>query len=318
MCTSIAPLGHPPTKTPGQISDQAQAWYQSYNGSNGPENMDGMSLEQLYSLLRQVGIHYRELPMTDSAIAGALSAGYPVIVSVAETSVFDTALGRNPYPWTPQGNHVIVITGIHTATQWDVRDSANIAAPNSLRAGPRFYDRQQLQYVSVTAIGGSPVSQVPQGWHDDGHTLMSPAGIPVVLGFRDYVLNNQWNPSNVPLRAEFHLSQLEQANPALGGGQQQPFKLIVLEYPDNERKVIEMWTGQEVMSLQLLVANLKAQLAASDAKTQAAIDELDACQNATAAVPVVNPTAPLPADYTKVKIFLDAQILAMQSFDASL
>lgn len=308
MCMSMAPLGQPPKKTPGQILQFAEAAYAQYNGSNLASNTDGMSLEQLYSLLRQVNIPYKPVAMNDGAIASAISQGFPVVASVPETSVFDIALGRNPYPWKAQGNHVIVLTGINSSLAWDVRDSANIAPPNSLRPGPRAYDRRKLQYVSTTAIGAAHVFQVPQGWHDDGKTLTAPNGVSVAMGFRDYVCNHSWNPDNYPIRSQVHLSPLEQSNPGLGAGDQQAFRWIVLEWPDNEHKVIEMWTGQELVALQLSVANLKAQFA----ECQSKLMDCQAAQ-ATAAIPVVT-----PPDYSKVKDFLGAQVTAIQAFEATL
>jgi hypothetical protein len=289
MCSSIAPLGKPPRLAPSQISNQAQQWYKDYNGDNSSANTDGMSLDQLYRLVKQAGLFYRPLPMTDGAIEASINAGYPVIVAVAETSVFDMSLGRNPYPWTPSGNHVIVVTGIRDPNSWEIRDSANIAAPNTLRPGPRQYDRHKLQYVSATAIGVTPVMAVPQGWHDDGHTLTAPNNIPVVLGFRDWVLNNHWSPGNWPLKPEMHFDQLELSNLDLGGGQRQPFRECILEYPSKTKQIVQMWVGQELLFVYQALADMKAQLA-----------------NAA------------PADNNKIKDFINAQIAAAQAFEGSL
>lgn len=49
-------------------------------------------------------------------------------------------------------------------------------------------------------IGGTPMP--PNGWVDDGITLTATNGHKVVLGFRDYILNNNWDPANVPLEEE--------------------------------------------------------------------------------------------------------------------
>src|SRR5260370_4713780 len=50
---------------------------------------------------------------------------------------------------------------------------------------------------------------IPYGWHDDGQTLTAPNGVAVVLGFREFVLNNNWNKDNWPLARQQHVDLLE-------------------------------------------------------------------------------------------------------------
>ena len=114
---------------------------------------------------------------------------------------------------------------------------------------------------------------VPTGWTDDGHTLKSPDGTPVTLGFRDHVLNSNWDPTNVPLEAEQHKLILEQSNLSLGSGQRQRFRTKTLEYTP-KLGVFEAWTGPELLwyeqqyqALLAKVANLQQQLNA-DAQAQ--------------------------------------------------
>ena len=210
-----------PILSPQQISDMAQAAYARYNGSNTSANMNGMSLPQLYSLLKEVGLHYQGTKLDIAHIQSWLHAGYPVIVAVAEPCIRDLDLNDTvPYPWTPTGNHVIVLTGLD-GDNFFARDTANIIAPNTLRPGPRRYDAQALArgLVSATAIVPSwlpiptqdidphnpPVASVigvPAGWHDDGTTLTAKNGIKVVKGFRAKILSGKWDAENVPYEPE--------------------------------------------------------------------------------------------------------------------
>lgn len=153
MARSIAPSGQSPTLSPQQIVNQAEAAYARYDGSNSPANEEGMSLQQLYDLLQEVGLHWQTIAMDAETIRTWVHAGYPVIVAVPEISVHDLALGDVvPYPWNPVGNHIIVITGIDANQNFMVRDSANITPASVLRPGPRTYDAHKLQYVSATAV----------------------------------------------------------------------------------------------------------------------------------------------------------------------
>ncbi len=88
-------------------------------------------------------------------------------------------------------------------------------------------------------------SMVPQGWHDDGQTLTAPNGVAVRLGFRDFVLANNWDAGNWALAAEQGVQLLEASNPALGGGTQQLFRWAMLGYTQ-QRGVFLEWTGQEL------------------------------------------------------------------------
>ncbi|MDQ2884653.1 MAG: hypothetical protein M3Y39_01045 [Chloroflexota bacterium] len=289
MCTSMAPPGQAATKEPVQISNDALAAYARYNGDAGAGNSAGMSLPQLYSLLHEVGLHYQGTVLDLAHIRAWLRSGFPVIVAVAETCVYDLDLGdRVPYPWNPSGNHVIVLTGLDNEN-FLVRDSANIAPPNTLRQGPRRYDAQRLAagLVSATAIvppwrarptgdidptQGLPMPEtpthLPQGWSDDGRSLYAPdKKFPVVLGFRNHVLTfpGGWEADNWPMEPEHHMNQLEYSNPALGAGQQQVFRKCVLEYLPKENRIVHMWIGQELLALRNkteVSADLHSQLAA--------------------------------------------------------
>lgn len=226
MLTSASPPGEAPIKSPGQVSTDALTWYAQYNGDSSSSNMDGMSLQQLYHLLTQVHWDYKAISMSAGAVRAELGASNPVVLAVEESSVFDLQLGRNPYPWNPIYNHVILATGLAGAN-FLCRDSASIQAPNTLRPGPRTYDAERLRLVSATAcIPRFPMAgYVPGGWKDDGTVLRGPYGRGVQMGFRKYILGDKnWPPQRVALSDEIPV-------PApLGGGTLQIFPDSILRW----------------------------------------------------------------------------------------
>lgn len=113
----------------------------------------------------------------------------------------------------------------------------------------------------------TPMTQIPTGWTDDGTTLKAPDGTPVRMGFRDHVLNSNWDPANIPLEPEQHLDLVEQSNPSLGAGQAQTFRWKRLGYTP-KMGVYESWLGQELLwyvkqysAQQAQILSLQAQIA---------------------------------------------------------
>jgi hypothetical protein len=275
-------VGELPTQSVGQMIAEAEAWYAAdHGGDNSSGNTDGMSLQQLYDLIVRVGLHYSACSLDLHEIRAWVGCGYPVIISGAETGMYDIGLGdKVPYSWTPSGNHIITITGVYSDGNVLVRDTANIG-PQGVRPGPRIYDASKLVLVSATVVvppwlprppdnfdprKDNVMPAVPNGWHDDGTTLTAPNGHRVVRGFRDYILNHNWDPANVPLEEEVGLNPLEESNPSLGAGTQQVFNWTVLEWTQS-RGVLVAWSGKELMwlrsdrdKLRTQIANLQAQL----------------------------------------------------------
>jgi hypothetical protein len=114
-----------------------------------------------------------------------------------------------------------------------------------------------------TYLNGGNTMTIPQGWTDDGTTLTAPNGIQVVLGFRDHVLNSNWNAANWPLEPEQHLAIVEQSNPSVGPGQAQTFRWTRLEYTP-ALGVVEGWLGQELLWYEKDVAALQKLPAAAN------------------------------------------------------
>ena len=269
-------VGEPPTQSVGQMIVEAETWYaDDHGGDNSAGNTAGMSLQQLYNLIVRVGLHYQACSLDLDEIRAWLGCGYPVIIAGAEVGMFDIGLGDEvPYSWKPTGNHIITITGVHADGNVLVRDTANIG-PGGVRPGPRIYDASKLVLVSATVVvppwlptppdGFDPrkdngMPTVPNGWHDDGTTLTAANGHRVVRGFRDFVLNHNWDALNQPLEEEVPLNPVEESNPALGSGTQQVFNSTVLEWTQ-ARGVFVAWCGQELMWVRADRDNLRVQLA---------------------------------------------------------
>jgi hypothetical protein len=235
--------GKGPTGSTLEASNLAQFWYGKEEGSNLASNTNGMSLQAEYDMLQGMELHYSALSSVQDIKDTLAQQGLPVLLCGAETGMYDMGLGdRVPYNWTPTGNHCIVVSGVDSAGHLLVHDCANVDVNGIVRPGPRTYDTSKISLVSATAV--SPPwkgnAMVPAGWTDDGHTLRSPNNVPIVLGFRDYVLSHNWDKDNWALAPEAGMAKLEASNPALGGGDQQPFRTTLLGYTP-ERGVFEEW-----------------------------------------------------------------------------
>ena len=128
--------------------------------------------------------------------------------------------------------------------------------------------------VANYSLGGpvSSMGSVPTGWTDDGKTLRAPNGIPVTLGFRDWVLSHNWNAGDIPLDVA-QAGQVEVGNPSLGSGTYQHFRMSGQLSWTSKMNVYETWQGQEELALRNAVnaanaqiADLQKQLAAAQAK----------------------------------------------------
>ncbi len=283
LVKAMAPVGQTPAQTVGEMIAEAEQWYAQDNGDDAPDNTNGMTLQELYDLLVQIGLHFQASSTDAPTLRAWLRLGYPVIVAGAETGFYDLALGDAvPYPWTPSGSHMLVLTGVASDGNFLVRDPANVTSlsnPNALRPGPRKYDALRLQLSSATAVvppwrprppaGFDPtqsdfVPLIPAGWLDDGTTLTAPNGHRVVLGFRRYVLTRNWEADNLPLQEENGRSPLENANPSPGAGTQQIFIRTMLEWTPR-RGVFEAGMGAELLQARADIAKLQKQLAQAPA-----------------------------------------------------
>ena len=127
--------------------------------------------------------------------------------------------------------------------------------------GSDSYWTERVRYGSIWKAE-KVMAGVPTGWRDDGTTLYGPNGVPVTLGFRDYVLAHTWDAGNWPLVAAYGAESIEPGNPSIGQGTRQDFRVSSLGWTAS-RGVYQIWVGQDVQALMAEVASLKAQLAAA-------------------------------------------------------
>ena len=113
-------------------------------------------------------------------------------------------------------------------------------------------------WVGTLIEGRTNQMAVPSGWKDDGKTLVAPNGIPVVRGFRDYVLAHAWATNNWPLAPEQVVTSgsIEPGNASIGPGSRQDFRVTSLGWTE-ARNVYVIYVGQDVQALthQLAAAN---------------------------------------------------------------
>lgn len=107
------------------------------------------------------------------------------------------------------------------------------------------------------------MSGVPNGWHDtvvtdtDGKqtpTLVAPNGNVVVMGFRDFVLNNDWDPDDQPLEHEYNVNPVLNYRTDLGNGDRQCFKRSLLWWTSTNGVNKEVNLGNEIDACYKLVA----------------------------------------------------------------
>ena len=144
--------------------------------------------------------------------------------------------------------------------------------------------------IAEYVLGEPPVMTttitIPTGWKDDGATLTAPNGVPVVRGFRDYILAHPtWAATNWPLAPESAVGQLELGNPELGGGSQQFFRGTVLEWrpasaggDGGPTGVFQAPVGQELTATRAALTIATSQLTAANATISSLQQQLAALQ----------------------------------------
>jgi hypothetical protein len=113
------------------------------------------------------------------------------------------------------------------------------------------------------------VSNIPQGWKDDGKTLVAPNGAPVVRGFREWVLAHGWDANNTPLKAEQSITagSIEPGNAAMGPGSRQDFRFKSLGWT-TRTGVYEIAVGQDIVALEAQLAAALTHVSALEAQVQ--------------------------------------------------
>lgn len=207
---------------PNQIKDAVYG--ESYTGGTAAVDYVAYAAKQgvkLYSLsgnpdylVSQVHVH--------------LALGHPVIATIPST--------YQPVPdrFNPGASHAICFYK---------EDGANLVAMNPWHAFPMpgtdTYWSSLFCFGQIWIFEKLPqerTSMVPQGWKDDGKTLVAPNGKHVSMGFRLWILAHSWNPDDYPLEDEHGDGQ---------GGTAQLFRSRRLRWGP-KRGVYEEWLGDEV------------------------------------------------------------------------
>ena len=172
--------GHGPAGT----AEQLDQWADSQGGAT----TGGVSIQDMHNLFHAADLHYWDTdisPATNQShdlatIKAALQHGYPVVATVAETSVFDMDLNGNPYApnWTPSGNHIFTYTGIASDGNLLVHDTASIVGGifGKIASQPRRYRASSIEnhWASIVQLPWLP--SIPSG----DPTTWPPTGGPPV------------------------------------------------------------------------------------------------------------------------------------------
>lgn len=273
-CADIAACS-PPNRPVGQswewVDQKADSLANEIQGNQASLVSRGASLEDEYVALQKLGLSYTAIPTnsspgdrgTQSSIRYEIDHGRPVLLTAVEASFIDKATGRADYHWTPAGNHCIVVTGYDIDYNLLVRDYANVG--NQWPAGSlRTYLANKVEAVSVTAVtpywmSGGKMSGVPTGWSDDGNTLKAKNGQVMVLGFRQHVLNSDWDPDDVPNEHEYNASPVLIHAPNLGAGDRQTTRDHLLWWTQSKGVVQEPYLGLELEAAYALIAKLQSE-----------------------------------------------------------
>lgn len=142
-----------PTHTADWVNSEADSLYTRFEGPDTANNINGISITDWHAILDLLGVHWANVGTDSNTIHAQLEQEKAVCVTIPETSVYDLDLDRrNPYSWTPAGNHIITIVGYDSPDNaWLCLDTANIA-PTGERPWPRKYYLPWLKISLATAI----------------------------------------------------------------------------------------------------------------------------------------------------------------------
>jgi hypothetical protein len=187
--------------------------------SQGGATTGGVSIDDMHNLLHAAGLHYCDTDISPNTqqshdiatIKAALQRGYPVVATVAETSVFDLDLNGNPYApnWTPGGNHVFVYTGVASDGNLLVHDNAAIRGGifGKIAPQPRHYRASSLEnhWASIVQLPWLPPieSSDPLSWKGKPQVTQptTPQQPPTLPGGwhtadQEAIAKAEWNSTN--------------------------------------------------------------------------------------------------------------------------
>lgn len=132
----------------------------------------------------------------------------------------------------------------------DIKTHSSIAPTSRARCPGNYPFEELVAFIKdnphVTPSKPPAILGVPRNWSDDGETLWSPDHIPVKWGFREFILNNNWDYQDTPLYPESWCSTLEESHKSMGSGTEQLFRMSRLCWQRDENRVYKSWIGQEL------------------------------------------------------------------------
>jgi hypothetical protein len=270
-----------------QLKDMDNHYGQGYTG--------GASEANLVDTMAKLGIEVtRAAASTQQGLIDIIHRevllGHGVIVTMP--SQWNSALTDPQYaPWNPRTydgpTHVGLMCGVGEDSTTHERALRCMNPWDAIARG--WHDGTDSYWAARLVKGevwilvytGVKTMTVPTGWKDDGMTLVAPNGVPVVHGFRTWVLAPAWEASNWPLKPEQKIAapdSVEPGNASIGPGSRQDFRLGPLGYTAT-RNVYVIYVGQDIIALKQQLATEKAhsaQLQQQNAALQKQVSDLTA------------------------------------------
>jgi hypothetical protein len=103
----------------------------------------------------------------------------------------------------------------------------------------------------------------------DVHDVRPTQQVPVLRGFREWVLTHGWDANNTPMKAEQAIpsGSIEPGNAAMGPGSRQDFRFKSLGWT-TKTGVYEIAVGQDIVALEAHLAASLAHVSALEAQVQ--------------------------------------------------
>lgn len=161
-------------------------------GYTGP-----MAIGQFAAYCARAGIQLSAVDGAPTSLIAAIHAGISDGIPVLAT--IPSQWGAEPPP-TSGSTHVVCFYGAGAGALTAMNPWGGFA-----QSQPDSWWEARLRFGQVWRV--SKMSGVPSGWHDDGNTLTAPNGQPVVLGFRQHILNENWPAALVPVAPEGNSEQ---------------------------------------------------------------------------------------------------------------
>ncbi len=255
------------------VADAEAAMYKIVEAENS--GRDVSVPEAGSTMVSTIKAHNAALSLTDTkypsfaAIKACIDRSHMGIVGFNDYNKLMTSENKSPYSWHDPDNlgHVLVVVGYDDVHQWLLVHDPLIGTNDQ----PMWYTYASFQNAKVAdllEVNGPALNKsqgdsmaLPSTWHDTGTELTNPTTSNVVSGvFREFILDNSWDETDVPVENVEVMAQLEVGNPKVGGGNQQVFRYSVLEQSAsfNDNKVFKMYAGQEILALRKALADAQA------------------------------------------------------------